>query len=103
MDRRLKSTKLYLLGYEACKKARDQGAEEPLLYGFAVILDEALNGAKRAKAKTPKAPLLFTGPELHAHLSRHSPETFVYQPTEPAWWARLNKSIREVDWGDREL
>jgi len=107
MDKRLKSTKLFDKGHEAALKIEGEGAtpNECLLYGIAVMLDEALNGSKRAKARAKKEedPLPFTGPDLHKRFAAELPEAFFYQPIDNGWWANLNKQIRDMNLKEENL
>ncbi len=102
MDRRLKSTKLHYLGVDSFEKllsAAEGGIserEEAMIYAFAVMIDEALNGAQRAKRSEPKEPLAFQGTEVYEHMKRECPGTFIYEPVDNKWWGQLNRQIRDL-------
>lgn len=107
LDERRKSTKLFRVGQEAAEHFNgccEAAGVEPLeldrqLYAVACMLDEALNGAKRAKSKAKKeeGPLPFDGPAVHRRFVDELPEAFFYQPVDNRWWANLNKQIRDLD------
>ena len=97
MDRRLRSTKLYETGLKAFHAA-DGIEPECVIYAVAVMLDEALNGSKRGKAKAAgksKAP--FTSVQLYEKLKAELPDLFHYEPIDNQWWGRMNRDIGQMN------
>lgn len=104
LDERRKSTKLFRVGQSALHSYVGESGEkygyEAAVYAMACMLDEAINGPKRAKAREKKPPLLFDGPSVHKYLQARCPETFIYEPVEASWWARLNRGIRDLEFDE---